>query len=351
MSLRNYSLDARREVIKLASNKEAYETIKDIDKRHQNIVKEAVQVSQFFINIPKDDFMMTVFIRNGTISFPKFEKFLTRDRFYGSLDWIISFDRRIFAGINKIHYQTKFLPTAVYEVDAELGKRYDFYSFKEQVIRNNDSLSSKACVIRDMIIIVGEGNSNKVEILRINDNPSKIVCATKLLWNNRSKYSLTSLPNNRIILAGGLSREVQNFQEYHSSVHEGIVNEEENDVIWQDLPPMSERRWCHAAFYLDDSFYVAGGLGGWRNDCEVYSTTSNKWSKAPNMPKTLIFPHALTDSSKEYALILGILHTAKFQHTGVAGKLHVISFENKTGFNDLGSTSIQMTYDKVLVII
>ena len=90
------------------------------------------------------------------------------------------------------------------------------------------------------------------------------------------------LPNQDLVVLGGLDDTVPNRPQFQSSVimiQEQPVNSYENQYHEQRLPDMLERRGCMAALYHEGYIYVIGGLNytdKCLKKCERYHLAINK---------------------------------------------------------------------------
>lgn len=87
----------------------------------------------------------------------------------------------------------------------------------------------------------------------------------------RRGYSFTSISDYKVILTGGYS--IVHSPPIVSSVFEGNLWEQENSLVWKELPSFKIGRTDHATFNLGKNLYVVGGwtLDGWTNSCEVFN--------------------------------------------------------------------------------
>lgn len=221
--------------------------------------------------------------------------------------------------------------------------------WKRNTCRLSIDYVSTVCQIETMIMLAESGgNQNRVELLKLNDADSCLskICSTPLPLKASYAYSLTSIDGEEVILAGGRYSFGTDFPVL-PSVYEGFLNENKDDVQWNQLQDLKRARFSHAAFYLKNKLYIVGGritYRNWLDCCEVYDVKKKTWSDGPSLPYVMYRPTAITDRNGTFALILG-------RKISIYGKTLMIIFDDKNGFQEALSDNVNFDIKQVATSI
>ena len=186
-----------------------------------------------------------------------------------------------------------------------------------------------------MIITEIDGQEgNCIELIKVqgeDESLSSELCNATLPENRDSGYTITSIQNEKVILAEGVSSLTNDFM--FAIVFEGNLNEHDDNVIWTKLPSMKKARADHAAFNLENKLYIKGGVdhcGKCLDSSEVFDVAKNIWSDGPHLPFALWYPKAVTNRIHSFSIVIGEKTT----------KLSVLIFQYELGFKEIISTNI-----------
>ena len=133
--------------------------------------------------------------------------------------------------------------------------------WKRLVFKPLLQITQNACFIKNGIMITGRDyftRSIRIELMKeVDDNSylSTTLCNTPLPDNCYSGYSITSIEVEKVILAGGLSW----LGTAQSTVFEGILDKNDEEINWTELPSFTNSRCSHAALSLNNKLYIVGG--------------------------------------------------------------------------------------------
>ena len=217
VSLKTSSLVAVKHVIAFVSDWDAYETVRNIDKRHQMAIHDSVEVSTFLLTTRSQDQILTFYERKEIISLFNLSNTKMRKPFSNDPEWSISLFQKAFMGLYEWGPLT--LATNIYQYDVER---------QEWKVQSKSSVpfGETACRIKTQILFIGSGTSNRVQLLAPNaenDSMSNRVCSAVLPLNDLYGFSLTTAGIKSVILAGGFESRVGNA--FLATVYEGFLDE------------------------------------------------------------------------------------------------------------------------------
>lgn len=149
-------------------------------------------------------------------------------------------------------------------------------------------------------------------------------------------FSITSVEGTKVVFAGGFR--------YHPNytaltvVFDGVLDENEDDIQWKQLPDFKIARSERAAFYLRYKLYIAGGVDNltvWLDSCEVYDTLEGTWSNGPNLPCPLVCSSTATDPNGTIALII-------CKKNPMDQPSMIILFEDNDTFKEIDETDMDL---------
>lgn len=249
-------------------------------------------------------------------------------------------------------------------------KKDEWTQVQDEIDVVNRRAYAKGCSLKDNFVLCGGILGSRVELMRFNQNIQKkseiamkqsskgqkdltgniftnpeqnndqqylmpqTICSTELPIPMTVAHSLTKVSNSSVILTGGgiLHSKTSN------RAFLGEITQDQTDVIWKEMKPMTKGRKGHVSFKMNTSLYVAGGVlksCHFLQCCEKYDINEEKWYDAVHaLPYSLAGATASASKDESFALIIGGLRVK-----GEYSKA-IITFTEQDGFKTLKDISL-----------